>query len=119
MDTELTAQESRLDIKLQAIKDKNLDEIIKKKTHIPSLGNSYTKEELQAWLDKRIVFLQKIKDSEMVSLESDKDVIYSAFSKEDKLLVKRILEEENFEVSSEEEWEKFVLIRLYKFLKEV
>ena len=109
----------RIDIKIKAIKDKDLDEIIKKKTYIPFLGKNYTKEQLQTWLDKRVQILERLKKLNSSGFELEKNNLYKKLSKKEKLLADEILTEgqiELIEYDTEEEWENLSDIRLYKFV---
>ena len=109
----------KLNTKLKAIQDKDLDEIIANNTYIPYLGNSYTKQELQAWLDKRSDLLIKTRDEGELSLDSEKDTIYDSLTKDEKVIADKILineSNESYEFKTETEWEHCVPIILYKFV---
>jgi len=108
---------SRINILLQAIADKDLDDIIAKKTYIPTLGNKYTKEELQAWLKTVSDFLVELKTSK--DPEVIFDDIYDGLSWEDKLNVDKI-ETNDFEMATDDadKYDNLRKISLYKFVTE-
>jgi len=107
-----------LNTKLKAIEDKDLDEIIAKKTYIPTLGNDYTKGELKAWLDKRSDFLITARDGGESALNTEKDIAYNHLDSKEKTIANKILDDKDYEFQNEQEWEDCVPIILYKFITE-
>lgn len=110
----------KLDIKLQAIKDKNLDEIIAKGTYIPSLGFDYTKKQLADWLQVRIDYLENAKSKDIATLTSDKDSDYAKIKAKDKTKANEILAGDDtlLDDSNPEEYEALIKLVLYRFVIE-
>ena len=107
----------KLNTKLKAIQDKNLDSIIAKKTYIPTLGDKYTKEQLKVWLDKRSDFLITARDGGESALNTEKDIAYNHLSNEEKVKADKILNgESDYEFKDDTEWESCIPIILYKFI---
>lgn len=102
-----------IDRMIDDLKSKDLDFIFSQGIYIPSLGRKYTMQQLQEWVDKRVKFLESAK-----TLTEDKFVdytnsIYSNLSVKEKDQSDDILADRSV-TQTEEEWEKTVLIRLYK-----
>lgn len=108
----------KLNTKLNAILAKDLDDIVARKVYLPFMGNSYTKAELQAWLDKRSGLLQKAKTLTEAQITQARKVVYNSLSAFDKLIADRIIAGEpyDFTPSDQDAYEKLVLIILYKFV---
>ena len=109
-----------LNIKLKAMTDKNLDDIVANKVDIPSMGKTYTKAQLRAWLQKRINLLEGVRAGNYTDTQIAKfiDNVYKTLSSKDKLVADKV-------IANGSSWnpdnipddnEKLVLIRLYKFV---
>jgi Ran GTPase-activating protein (RanGAP) involved in mRNA processing and transport len=111
----------KLNIKLNAILNKNVKDIIEHHTYIPFLGNTYTEDELQKWLDKRINLLSNIKISNYSDVQISNFIqnVYNTLSALDKVIANKIIAGESFNEfnpSNADNYEKLVLIILYKFV---
>jgi len=110
----------KLETKLQAILDKNLDEIVANKIDLPFMGKTYTRTNLQAWLQKRIDLLNSVKAGNYTDAQITKFInnVYKTLSASDKLIADKIIAGQPSwdSASNADSYEKLVLIKLYKFV---
>jgi hypothetical protein len=109
---------TRLNTKLQAIQDKNLQDIVDKQTYIPTLGKVNNVNQVQNWLQKRIDLLIDLRDGEYTEQQIQNwiDFQYSRLNNDYKPTAQSILNGEDVEFSSEDEWEACVVFILFRFL---
>lgn len=111
----------RLQTKLGAMESKDLDEIMARDplSFIPGLGLAYTKTELQAWLQKRIDYLEACKLKTELQIDSTKDTLYSGMTKTEQDIVDKILADELYTLDLKEvDFDKICEVVLYKFIVE-
>lgn len=111
----------KLNTKLNAILAKDLDSIMAQEVYLPFMGKNYTRPQLEAWLKKRLDLLIDIRDGNYTDLQITKfmDNVYKTLSASDKLIADSIMAGEssvNFQPSDGDNYEKLVLIMLYKFV---
>lgn len=82
MTEKVSVDKQRIQIKLDAILTKDLDDIINKHTYIPMLGFDYTREQLQKWLDDRAAVLTEILTFDTIEQVNTKLTSYGIASKE-------------------------------------
>ena len=80
---------SQLDVKLSALLNKDLDALVFKQAKIPTLGATYTKEQLEAFVQSRVNVINQIKASK--NPQKDFNSKKSALSSKDKLIIDAIL----------------------------
>lgn len=113
----------KLNIKLNALVNLDLDRIVADKVDIPFLGKNYTKSSLQNWLKKRIDLLNDIKlnnytDSQITNFINN---IYNSLDASDKIIADSIIQMigEPYKIdgaSSADAHDKLCLLVLYKFV---
>ncbi len=110
----------KLITKLDAILNKDVTDITAKHIYIPFLGNKYTQEELQAWLDEKSTLLSQIKISNLTDKQINTAItsVYNTLNAQDKLIADRIIVGEHFffHGSDQAGHEGLVTIHLYKFV---
>lgn len=110
---------SKLNRKLQAMKDKNIDDIFAKKVYIPSISNTYNKNQLQVWLNKRISILQNVLDGNLTELQVNAatTIIYNRLQAEDTLTADKILAGDQVKLNGNEKgYDDLISLKLYKFI---
>ena len=86
-------------------------------TYVPSLGTDYTEKKLNEWLDKRLIFLNKIKDYTNEELQKEYETIYNGLDDKQKKQAENImLNNGDFSLPIDEE---LVFVRLLNFAKRV
>lgn len=81
----------RIERKLQAILAKDVSAIVVKKVKLPFLGDTYTTEDLQTFLNERLDILNKLKtltDAEIIAI---KDKAYKGLCRDCKVIGDAIL----------------------------
>ncbi len=113
---------SKLQTKLDAIINKNLDIIMANNPSLPFIGTGYTRATLQAWLDKRSSLLTQIKTAmpNNTKITQAKNAILNSMTVADRLKANKFLA--NDETWHDTSWsgvdgyEKFSLLVLYKLV---
>lgn len=105
------------EIYLQALKDKDLDAIIEKKTYIPFLGKDYTKQQLQNWLNKRIGILEDLLKKPSGEVSNKKQQVYDSLTIKQKLLATKISNGEVVNYENEKDWEDLIEYKLTSFVE--
>jgi len=104
--------------KIFAINNKDVDDIVKKKVYIPSIGVPENAKQVQDWLNKRLEYLNNVK----VYSEVEKDVfmtsLYNDLNTEEKVLADKINNKEREQYEDEEAWEKLVLFRIHRHIND-
>lgn len=112
----------RLEIKLGAILGKDLDAIMAQQVYLPFMGNNYTRAQLEAWLKKRSDLLEDIRDGDYTDAQIVKfmENVRNSLSQSDRPIADAIMAGEPYtiEPSDADNYEKLVVIMLYKFVME-
>lgn len=107
-------------VKLDSIKNKDLDKIIQEQPYIPGLGVGYTKQQLVLWAKPKIDLLQTLIDAQDGQARlSILTPIYQSMTVQGKSTVKTILEGSPvviIDISPDDpEYSKFILALLVHF----
>jgi hypothetical protein len=90
---------TKLNTKLQAILDKDIDKIMAEMPYLPRLGNTYTRNQVTAWLNKVALVLQNAKNYTDVQAETFRLNTYNALSAGDKLIADAMYAGQTYDLS--------------------
>lgn len=103
----------KIDAKISAIKQIDIEKLVKNQTYLPVLGTKYTTEDVKAWLDKLVATLEKLKLSDT----KDDEVYTTAYTAvSDKTKADDLLDDKNVDFDDKsEDYPELVNLSLYKF----
>lgn len=112
----------RLQTKLGAILAKDPAQIAADNIYLPFMGNQNSAASVAAWLKKRTDVLEDILNGAYTDAQITKfmDNVYKTLSASDKLIADKIMAGESYteQPSDADNYEKLVVIMLYKFVME-
>lgn len=110
----------RVNLKLKAISEKNIDNLVLNKVFLPSLGKSYTKTTLNRWLKKLTDVLNDVKNNQYTDEQIASFVknIYDGLSDNDKLIADKIKANKFYwsQIGQAENRDNLSLLILYKYI---
>lgn len=112
----MPVDQAKLQTKLTAILSKDLQAITAAHIFIPTLGTNYSQASLQAWIDKRTDVLNNSKTFTDAQISSAITTLRNQCSTAGKVTADKILAGEPYTLVIDADYERLVLIVLYKFV---